>query len=96
MPRPRPRPIHVGVAGRDHVFSTFSTERKKIGDETLITYSKAAITTALILTTETITTVSNYIAAKKEDAKAAVDREGQQLKLLQLYRHPARDIGSID
>ncbi|KAH8889412.1 hypothetical protein GQ53DRAFT_216025 [Thozetella sp. PMI_491] len=68
-------PLHVGQAGRDHVLSTFSAERKKIGDETLITYGKAAVTTALILTTETIQTVSTYLSAKKEEAKTVVDEK---------------------
>lgn len=66
-------PLHVGIVGRDHVLATFNSERKKIGDETLVTYGKAAVTTALILTTESITTVSNYISSKKEEIKTAAD-----------------------
>ena len=57
-------PLQVGAAGRDHIFSAFTAERKKIGDATVVTYGKAALITALILTKETVTIVSNYIGAQ--------------------------------
>ncbi len=68
-------PLQVSQAGRDHVLNTFSSERKKIGDETMVTYGKAAVSTAYIITTETITTVSTYLTARKEEAKSAVEEK---------------------
>jgi len=64
-------PVQVGQAGRDYVLDTFQAERKKIGDENIITYGKAALTTALILTTETVNTLGNIFSAKKQEAKTA-------------------------
>lgn len=68
-------PVKVGQAGRDHVFTTFAAERKKIGDETIVTYGKAAITTAFILTNETITVVTKYLNTKKEQGKAVINEK---------------------
>ncbi len=66
-------PVHLCVAGRDYILCTFKTELKKIGDATVVAYGKAALTTALILTKENVTAVSNYIGAKEEEAKAAAE-----------------------
>jgi len=66
-------PLRVGQSGRDHVLDVYQAEVKKVGGETIITYGKAAVTTALVLTSETLTTVSSFLGAKKAEAKAAAE-----------------------
>jgi hypothetical protein len=68
-------PYRVSLAGKDHVLSTYSTEKKKVGGENLMTYGKAIITTALIITSETVTSVSSYLTTKKEGVKNSVDEK---------------------
>jgi hypothetical protein len=64
-------PLHVGLEGRDHIFSTYQSEYKKIGGENgLVVTGKALISTALVVTTEAYTKVSGYLMAKKDAAKA--------------------------
>ncbi|KAK0704806.1 hypothetical protein B0H67DRAFT_674198 [Lasiosphaeris hirsuta] len=68
-------PLRVGQTGKEHVFNTYESERKKVGGEGLVTYSKAGITTALILTTETLTTASNFLGNKKKEVRQVVDEK---------------------
>lgn len=68
-------PIRVGQSGKEHVFSTYDAEVKKVGGENIVTYGKAFLTTALILTTEALTTASNFLGAKKDEAKATLDEK---------------------
>jgi len=68
-------PIRIGQSGKEHVISTYDAEVKKVGGDNIVTYGKALLTTALILTTEAITTASNFLGAKKDDAKATLDEK---------------------
>jgi hypothetical protein len=68
-------PLRVGQSGKEHVLNTYNAEYKKVGGEGLSTYGKAAFTTALILGTQTFTTVSNFLSSKKGDLKQAVDEK---------------------
>lgn len=68
-------PYRVGIAGKDHVFSTYDSEKKKIGGDNLITYGKALLSTALIVSTEAVVTVSGYLNNKKETVKSSVDEK---------------------
>lgn len=72
-------PYHKGLEGRDHVLSLYSDEYKKAngGNDSgfaLISTGKAAITTALVLTGETVKFIGDFLSAKKEDAQNAVDK----------------------
>lgn len=73
-------PYHKGLEGRDHVFSTYSSEYKKAngGNESgfaLISTGKAAIATALVLTGETVRFIGDFLHTKKEEAHNAVDNK---------------------
>ncbi|KAK2071577.1 hypothetical protein P8C59_005988 [Phyllachora maydis] len=68
-------PVRVGQIGKEHVFNTYHGECKKVGGDNLLTYGKALLTTALILTTETYTTLSNFLNSTKKDVKASVDEK---------------------
>jgi len=67
-------PIRVGSAGRDHLLTTYNAEYKKCGNNNSVTtLSKATVTTALIITTESLTAISNFVGSKKEDVKQSVN-----------------------
>jgi hypothetical protein len=68
-------PIRVGQTGKEHVFSTYEQEYKKVGGDGLLTYGKALLTTALILTTEFYTTASNFLGNKKNEVRQVVDEK---------------------
>lgn len=66
-------PVRVGQTGKEHVVQTYEVEYKKVGGDGLLTYGKALLTTALILTTEAYSTASSVFNSKKDDIKTAVD-----------------------
>ncbi|KAK3371822.1 hypothetical protein B0T24DRAFT_338361 [Lasiosphaeria ovina] len=67
-------PYRVGQIGKDHVVSTYQTECKSVqSDNNLVTYGKAAITTALILTTDAYITLSNFFGAKAKEVKQSTE-----------------------
>lgn len=68
-------PIRFGTRSRDRVVSTYNTEYKKCGNNNSVTtLSKATVTTALIITTESLTAIANFVGSKKEDAKQSIER----------------------
>lgn len=71
-------PYYKGLEGKDHVFSIYSDEYKKAGDENtfgLILTSKAAVATALILTGKTVRYFGDFLSHKKDQADNAVDNK---------------------
>ncbi|KAK3314654.1 hypothetical protein B0H66DRAFT_605599 [Apodospora peruviana] len=63
-------PVRVGAAGKERVFNTYNSEYKKCGGNgSLMNAGKAAVTTSLIITTEALTTLTNFLGAKKDDLK---------------------------
>jgi hypothetical protein len=68
-------PLRTGLAGKDHVLETYNGEVKKVGGDNLVTYSKALLTTTLIVTTEVIHSIGGFLGAKKEQTKSVVDEK---------------------
>ncbi|KAJ9160989.1 hypothetical protein NKR19_g2731 [Coniochaeta hoffmannii] len=68
-------PIRTGLAGKDHVLETYNGECKKVGGEGLVTYSKALLTTTLIVTTEIVQGIGEFLGAKKQQTKSVVDEK---------------------
>ncbi|KAM7193378.1 hypothetical protein V8F20_008428 [Naviculisporaceae sp. PSN 640] len=67
-------PLRITSAGKDRVLNTYNAEYKKCGDNNRpTTLTKAAVTTTLIITTETLTFISNYLGGKKNDVKQAAN-----------------------
>ncbi|KAK1772317.1 hypothetical protein QBC33DRAFT_5306 [Phialemonium atrogriseum] len=60
-------PYRVGLAGRDHVLSTYSSAKSKAGGDNLVSYGKALINTAVIVTTEAFATVGSVISPKNSE-----------------------------
>lgn len=68
-------PIRTAQSGKDHVLSTYNAECKKVGGESIVTYTKALVSTALIITYETLNQVSTFLSAKKEETKIAIEEK---------------------
>jgi len=62
-------PLRLVVVTKNYVFGTYENEYKKCGGDGLVAGGKAFITTGLIVTSDTLTWVSDYLTAKKEEAK---------------------------
>jgi hypothetical protein len=75
-------PYHKGLEGRDHLFQIYATEIKKGGDEQqtpgLVAYGRAAITTALVVSNETLGWISSFLTAKKEQTATVVNEKVNQ------------------
>lgn len=63
-------PYRKGLEGKDHVVKTYSDEVTKRNDAGLITYPRAALYTALIITSEAVSWISGFMGAKKAEVKS--------------------------
>ena len=70
-------PLRKGLEGKDYVLKTYNSEFKKVGGEGLVTMGKAAVTTTLIVSSEALSWLSNYLGAKKEQAKEVTNEKMQ-------------------
>jgi hypothetical protein len=68
-------PYHRGLEGKDHVFSVYSAECKKVGGEGLMTTTKALISTVVLISSDTISWVGEFLAARKAEAKEATSEK---------------------
>lgn len=68
-------PLRVGQSGKEHVLNTYDSEFKKNGGDGYINYGKAALTTVLIITTETLTTVTSFLGNQKDKARQTMDEK---------------------
>jgi len=67
-------PFRLGNAGKERVLNTYNSEYKKQGNNNHpATVTKAAVTTTLIISTDALTTLTNYLGPKKEEAKQAIN-----------------------
>jgi hypothetical protein len=68
-------PYHKGLEGRDHVFQVYSSECKKSEQQGYVAQGKAAISTALLVSNETLGWLSSFLTAKKAEATTAVNEK---------------------
>ncbi|GAB0136077.1 hypothetical protein EsDP_00004394 [Epichloe bromicola] len=71
-------PLNKGIEGRDHVFDVYASEVKKTEQKSLVSQGKAAISTAVVVSTETLGWLSSLLAAKKDEATTAVKEKANQ------------------
>ena len=71
-------PYNKGIEGRDHVLGiyngSFATDEKP----TLFAQGRAAVTTALVVSNETLSWLSTFLKAKKAEASEAINEKIQQ------------------
>ena len=72
-------PLRMAFQGKDYVFKTYSSEYKKCGGDGLIAGGKAMITTSLVVTSDTLNWLSNYLSQKKEEAKNVAQEKKDQM-----------------
>lgn len=62
-------PFRVAGSSKDYVFNTYSGEYEKCGGDGLISGGKAIITTGLVVTSDSLSFLSSFLAQKKEQTK---------------------------
>lgn len=72
-------PLRLAFQGKDYVFKTYGNEYKKCGGDGIVAGGKAMITTSLVVTSDTLNWLSNYLSQKKEEAKDASKETGRYL-----------------
>ncbi|KAJ5736795.1 uncharacterized protein N7483_001920 [Penicillium malachiteum] len=65
-------PVRVAGDVKDHVFDTYGTEYKKAGGSGIMNTGKAAFTTSLLLSQESLGWVYGLVQKTKEEVKEAV------------------------
>ncbi|KAI9746083.1 MAG: hypothetical protein M1818_000764 [Claussenomyces sp. TS43310] len=68
-------PLRKTLEGKDYVLSTYNSEYKKVGGEGLVTLGKAAVTTTLIVSSDALSWLSNFLSAKKTQAKEVANEK---------------------
>lgn len=71
-------PYHKGLEGKDHVLQVFNSEYKKSEQKGLVPQGKAAVTTVLVVSNETLSWLSSFLAAKKEQTSHVVNEKVNQ------------------
>jgi hypothetical protein len=64
-------PLRKGLEGKDYVYGTYKSEVNKVGGDGLVSMSKAAVTTTLIVGGDALSWLSTLLTKKKEQAKEA-------------------------
>lgn len=62
-------PLKKGNETKDYVFGTYKGEVKKVGGEGIVSYSKAVVTTGLIVGGDAYSFLVSFLGAKKAEAK---------------------------
>ncbi|KAH7190479.1 hypothetical protein DER44DRAFT_851419 [Fusarium oxysporum] len=60
-------PYHKSLEGKDHVFQVYNSEVKKNEQTGLVVYGKAAATTVLVVSNETLSWISSPLHQKKAE-----------------------------
>jgi len=68
-------PVSKATEGKEYVFKTYNSEYKKVGGEGVITSGKAAVTTTLIVSSDALSWLSHFLAAKKAETKEVVNEK---------------------
>ncbi|KAK3983792.1 hypothetical protein QBC44DRAFT_43605 [Cladorrhinum sp. PSN332] len=64
-------PLRISQSGREYVFAVYHAEAGKLEGNPVVVHSKAAIVTAITLTTESLIAAKDYMTCAKEQAKKA-------------------------
>ncbi|KAK2126488.1 hypothetical protein NOF04DRAFT_1370692 [Fusarium oxysporum II5] len=71
-------PYHKGLEGKDHVFQVYSSEAKKNEQAGLVAHGKAAATTVLVVSNETLFWISSFLHQKKAETINTVNEKINQ------------------
>jgi hypothetical protein len=68
-------PLRKGAEGKEYVVGVFGSEKKKAGQEGLVGYGWALLSTGLVVSNDAFHWVSGYIAGQKAEAKEVVNEK---------------------
>lgn len=68
-------PLKISTEGKDYVFSTYNTEVKKAGDNGVMAYGKAALSTSLLVGSDLVDWLGSYFGQKKQEAKEVTNEK---------------------
>lgn len=71
-------PYQKGLEGKEHVFQVYAAELKKLEQEGVVAQGKAAVSTAFVVSNETLAWLSSFVAVKKGDAAEATKEKINQ------------------
>ena len=72
-------PFKLAGTSKDYVLNTYGSEYKKCGGDGYVAGGKAVITTGLVVTSDSLQWLSQFLAAKKQETKSAVkDKTGSK------------------
>lgn len=71
-------PYHKGLEGKDHVFQIYSSEYKKNEQAGLVASGKAALTTVLVVSNETLSWLSTFLHTKKAEASESLNEKANK------------------
>lgn len=71
-------PVRKGFETKDHVFDIYSSEYKKVGGDGLVTSGKAFVSTGLVVTSEALAWIGDFLRAGKVRAKETGNGIAQQ------------------
>ncbi|KAL7937741.1 hypothetical protein V8C35DRAFT_277217 [Trichoderma chlorosporum] len=71
-------PYQKGLEGKEHVFKIYASELKKLEQEGVVAQGKAAVSTAFVVSNETLAWLSSLVAVKKADATEATKEKINQ------------------
>lgn len=61
-------PYQKGLEGKEHVFQIYASELKKLEQQGVVAQGKAAVSTAFVVSNETLAWLSSFVAVKKGEA----------------------------
>ncbi|KAM0255979.1 hypothetical protein ACHAQJ_005283 [Trichoderma viride] len=61
-------PYQKGLEGKEHVFKVYAAELKKLEQEGVVAQGKAVVSTAFVVSNETLAWLSSFVAVKKGEA----------------------------
>ncbi|KAG5660726.1 hypothetical protein HG530_009076 [Fusarium avenaceum] len=71
-------PLQKGLEGKDHVLDIYNSEVKKVEQGGLVAHGKAAVTTVLVVSNETLSWLSSFLHQKKAEAASATHEKINQ------------------
>ncbi|KAL7902467.1 hypothetical protein HDV63DRAFT_410223, partial [Trichoderma sp. SZMC 28014] len=71
-------PYQKGLEGKEHVFQVYASELKKLEQQGVVAQGKAAVSTAFVVSNETLAWLSSFVAVKKGEAADATKEKINQ------------------
>ncbi|KAI9696072.1 MAG: hypothetical protein M1836_005903 [Candelina mexicana] len=68
-------PLRKATEGKDYVLETYNNQYKKCGGRGLITTGKASVSTSLVVTSDVLAWISNYLGSAKDQTKEKVNEK---------------------